>query len=176
MFPSPLSGRPSQRRRAGWEALFERVGIRYRLPARQGLFENLSKFEKLPITRRFSEEHCAHFGRTLPILGRVGGRCDYNRDLTELCARPQTLQHFVAVFLRQVEVEQYQIRGWSLGFYFGLLDKGHRQFAVRRDVNFKGKFLDPDHFANQQRVGKIVFSHQKIEQSRYGRAGRAWGR
>ncbi len=91
-------------------------------------------------------------------------------------ARPQTLQDFIAVLLRQVKVKQYEVRRRRGRICFGLLDKSHRQFAVRDNVHLKGELLHPYHFTNEQRVWQVIFSHQKIEKWRAGQAGLAWGR
>lgn len=90
-------------------------------------------------------------------------------------ARPQTLEDFVAVLLRQVEVKQYEVGRWSGGICFGLFDKSYRHFAVRHNVHHKGELLHPHHFTDEQRVGQVVFSHQKIEKWRAGQTDLAWG-
>jgi len=122
-----------------------------------------SDFQKLVVGGRLAEVTGSQSGRRASIRRRIRRCDDQDRKVAELCAGSNAAQDFEAVDLREVEVQKNDLWAGRIGLALGSGNEVDGPFAIRLHVKSHGQTFLRERFLQEQRVGQIVFSQQKIQ-------------
>src|SRR5258706_555245 len=96
------------------------------------------------------------------VLFRLGGGEDHDRDALQCLVGLDFLQHFAAVLLRQVEVEQDDVRTRRVGVLAAAVQEVHRIDAVLAPVELVVDLAFLQRLARQALVTGVVFHQQDL--------------
>lgn len=130
--------------------------------------QHIPELQKLVIAGRLTEIARAQFGCLIAVLNSVRRTDDENRNGFIFVDGAKPAEHLETVTLREIDIEEQYVRDGSVGIFLRLFDKIDRSLSVSRNVDLQWQILNPDHFANEQSVWKIIFSQQKVQPRRNG--------
>jgi len=100
----------------------------------------------------------------LPMVGRRIGRTDNEYgDMLEFRTGAKAAKHLKSVSLGEIEVEHENVWRRRLNILLGPRNEINGLLAVADHMKFQREFLSENRFADNQGVGQVVLSQQKIE-------------